>query len=342
MKGIKGRIAAAFMSAALALGAVGCGDGDAKTTLSKVGDGIDYSVKSSWSVYSSGQNRQADVFLVAPTVDTTDEYNMDISSEELRGRFDSALKAELPLFEGEAAVYSPYYRQASMKVYSELSAGDREQYLKTAYKDVSDAFKYYLDNENHGRPIILAGFSQGADMCYRLLQDHFGDEKLASQLVACYAIGWACTEEMTASYPQIKFARGEDDSGVVVSFECEAEDIEDSLVCPRGTKMLSINPLTWTTGSEKADKSLNKGACFFGSDGKLKSEQPMLCGCYVDPVRGTLKVTDIDRADYPAKLAGQAEGVYHIYDLGLFFRNLQENIGVRIKAHKAAAEEKAA
>ena len=40
---------------------------------------------------------------------------------------------------------------------------EQDRRLALAYQDVSDAFKYYLENENNGRPIILAGFSQGSD-----------------------------------------------------------------------------------------------------------------------------------------------------------------------------------
>ena len=74
-------------------------------------------------------------------------------------------------------MFAPYYRQAAMKVYS-LSRKDREPFMEIAYSDVSVAFSYYLTHENDGRPIILAGFSQGADMCYRLLAQYFDDETL--------------------------------------------------------------------------------------------------------------------------------------------------------------------
>lgn len=96
--------------------------------------------------------------------------------------------------EESARMYAPYYRQAAMKVYA-LEEAEREPYLSLAYEDVSAAFAWYLENENQGRPIILAGFSQGADMCYRLLEEYFGDEALQERLVAVYAIGWPCTEE---------------------------------------------------------------------------------------------------------------------------------------------------
>ncbi len=47
----------------------------------------------------------------------------------------------------------------------------------------------YSGSGDDGRPIILAGFSQGADMCLRLMKDFFGQDGRMDQLIACYAIG---------------------------------------------------------------------------------------------------------------------------------------------------------
>ena len=74
---------------------------------------------------------------------------------------------------------------------NDVSCGDTGR--GSAYDDIAEAFRYYLENENKGRPIVLAGFSQGADMCYRLLADYFGTEDMQEKLVAVYALGWPCT-----------------------------------------------------------------------------------------------------------------------------------------------------
>ena len=70
-------------------------------------------------------------------------------------------------------MYAPYYRQMALNGYK-LDTAECERRLAIAYKDVSDAFAYYLENENNGRPIMLAGFSQGSDMVYRLMEEYFG------------------------------------------------------------------------------------------------------------------------------------------------------------------------
>ena len=242
---------------------------------------------------------------------------------------------ERGLYEDAARLFAPYYRQAAMKVYS-LDAKDREQYLELAYADVSAAFAYYLEHENQGRPIILAGFSQGADMCYRLLKEYFGSETLYSQLVAAYALGWPCTKEMVLSYPQIVPASGSDDIGVVISFDCEAPEVSDTFIYPTGQQVYSINPLNWKTDATPAVKEENLGACFTDYSGQIRREEPGLCGCYIDEGRGVVKVTDIESSDYPAAIPGLPQGAYHIYDYQFFFRNLQQNVADRLERYMQA------
>ena len=301
----------------------------------------DYAKEENWAYFGLGEDKDADLFLICPTVDTRDEYNMSMDDEEVKQSFSGALNMERGIYEDNTRMFAPYYRQAAMKIYN-LSPEEREPYLELAYQDVSAAFSWYLENKNEGRPIVLAGFSQGADMCYRILKEYFGDSALQQQLVAVYAIGWPMTEQMITEYPQIVPAASENDTGVVVSFECESEDVTGTLIIPEDMKALSINPLNWVTDSTPADKSLNTGACFTSYSGKIKQEVPELCGCYIDPERGALKVTDIMPEEYPPILSFLPEGSYHLYDYQFYFRNLQQNVEQRIKAYMESLAENAA
>ena len=292
----------------------------------------DYAKEENWAYFGIGEDKEADLFLVCPTVDMRDEYNMSMDDEETKGSFYGALNMERGIYEDSTRMYAPYYRQAAMKIY-DLTVEERQPYLELAYSDVSDAFAWYLENENEGRPIILAGFSQGADMCYRLMEEYFGDADLSDQLVAVYAIGWPCTREMVEKYPQIVPAQSEDDFGAVVSFECEAPELEETFIVPAGTKSYSINPLNWKTDGTIADKSENIGACFTSYGGEIQREEVNLCGCYIEDGRGALKVTDVTPADFPPILSILPEGSYHLYDYQFFFRNLQENVAVRLKKY---------
>ena len=157
---------------------------------------IDYSDMSNWAYWSEGENKEADLFFVCPTVDMGKDGNLvaDIENEKYRKSFIGAINMELGIYNENAKVYAPYYRQATFPVYS-LSADEQETYLSFAYEDVKNAFLYYAEAADASRPLILAGFSQGADLIIRLMKDLFDDPKYQRRLVAAYAIGWKLTEE---------------------------------------------------------------------------------------------------------------------------------------------------
>ena len=295
-------------------------------------DIVDYANEDNWAYFGIGEDKDVDLFLICPTVDMRDEYNMSMDDEETKASFTGALNMERGIYEDSTRMYAPYYRQAAMKIF-DLTEEERKPYLAFAYSDISAAFAWYLENENEGRPIILAGFSQGADMCLRLLEEYFGDESLYNQLVAVYAVGWSCTEEMVQKYPQIVPAQSADDIGTVICFDCEAPEVTETVVNPAGTRSYSINPLNWKTDGTAADKSENIGACFTSYSGKIKREEINLCGCYIDEERGVLKVTDVTPADFPPVLPIFPEGAYHLYDYQFFYRNLQENVANRVKIY---------
>ena len=303
----------------------------------QTGQAVDYAQAENWAYLETEENGRADVFFVCPTVygGSEESFNMALDDQEARDAFVGATNMEKGIYDGECRFFAPYYRQAGLNVY-ELPAQEREAYLAFAYEDVKDAFLYYMEHYNEGRPILLVGFSQGADLCIRLLKDCFADEEVNDLLVACYAIGWSITEEELREFPHLKFAAGEDDTGVIVSFNSEAEGVADSLMIPAGTRTLAINPLNWKTDATPAAREENLGACFTDYSGKITAEIPSLTGAYIDPERGALKVTDVSPEEYPAGLSIFPDGVYHLYDYQFFYRNLQENVGVRLDAYFAA------
>ena len=289
-----------------------------------------YSKPANWAYFAEGESN-VDLFLIAPTVDINNEYNMSLSDDYTMGNFLGALNMQRGIYEASTRMYAPYYRQMSLKAY-ELPEISRDKYLDIAYKDISEAFAYYLTHENKGRPIILAGFSQGAQMCYKLLEDFFRDEELQSQLIAVYAIGWPLDVEFMKKNTHIKPAKSENDFGVVIVFDCEAPEITATSITPENIKAYAINPLNWKTDETFADKNFNLGACFTDYSGEIKSEIQNFCGAYLDTKRGVLKIPDLVSSDYPPVVSFLPVGAYHVYDYMFFFRNLQENVKTRIKS----------
>lgn len=291
----------------------------------------DYADTGSWAYWRVGENKAADLFIVCPTVDlgTDGHTNMSLTDENIKGNFTGALNMQRGIYEKNCRMYAPYYRQATLADYT-LPRQDAAAYFDLAYSDVRAAFLYYMHHENNGRPFVLSGFSQGAEMCLRLLKEFGNTDFVKNNMVACYAIGWRFTPQEEKQYPYIRPAQSADDLGTVIMFNSEAPEVTSSLMVPHGEKSFCINPLNWRTDGTMADKALNSGACFTDYSGSIKREVPQLTGCCIDTERGVLKVTDIDKKQYPPVLSIFTDGIYHLYDYQFFYRNLQQNVGLRI------------
>lgn len=294
----------------------------------------DYGRAENWAyAEEDGLHKAADVFFVCPTVFRGDEthFNMELDDDATKQKFVGAINMERGIYDQDARFFAPYYRMASFSS-RQLPHQDREKCLTYAYADVRNAFLYYLKHFNKNRPFVLAGFSQGSRHVLRLLKEFGRDDVVRKQLVAAYCPGWIVTPDDISRYPHLKPAKGEDDTGVIISYNTEAENVTSSVILPADARTLSINPLSWRTDGSIADKTLNKGACFTDYGGAIKREIPSFTGAYIDLPRGALKVTDVNEEDYPSNLAAFPTGVYHIYDYQFFYRNLQDNVAVRIAA----------
>ena len=300
------------------------------------GKALDYGKPENWAYNGIRPEKDADLFLVSPTVDMGKDgnCNMSMENEKVKKNFVGALNMERGIYEDALTLYAPYYRQASFPVYA-MTEAEMEKYMAIAYTDVRAAFLTYVKNSPKDRPFVLAGFSQGADMVLRLLKEFFDQPAYQDRLVAAYCLGWRLTDKDIADCPWLKPATGAEDTGVIVCFSSEAVDITDSLIVPAGVKTHGINPLNWRTDGMAADASENLGACFTDYSGEIKKEIPHLTGAYLDPARGTLKVPDVAAEDYANSLF--PDGVYHLFDYQFFFRNLQQNVGVRLAAYLASA-----
>ena len=288
-----------------------------------------------WAEKGTGAGKPVDVFLVGATADhgLDGTYQSSCYLKDDRYFQASLLNMQEGLYSDVCRVYAPYYRQACLSVYY-LPDAERGPYFQVAYSDVRAAFLWYLEHENQGRPFILAGYSQGADLALRLMQEFFWDERLQEQLVAAYLIGWRVTAE-DLECPQVRMAQGETDTGVVVAFSSEAPGVEGSIILPEGGYTYGINPLNWKTDETPADRTENPGSVDLHMDGRADGDVVGLTGCYRSPERGTLIVPDISVEEFPPKEDLFVEGCYHNYELNLYYRSLQENVKKRVEAYLA-------
>ena len=298
-------------------------------------ESIDYSDEDNWCYFGTEKDAPAEAFLVNATIYYSPEGNAEITSELARKQqgFINRLKG---MVSDRCTVYAPHYREKTLEDY----ISDKEdRYTEYAYKDVSEAFRYYLDHVHQkGTPIVLMGFSQGGEMCKLLLEEYFAPdteeaEALREDLVCAYITGFGMEKEFYDQNPNLKPANGETDLGVIVSFDAETPEVKDSLILKEGKEYVSINPLNWKTDGTRADASENLGAVLVSAKGEIKFEQPAFCGGYLDDTpRHALKVDDLSYADYENQIPYLPVGSYHSYDVTFFYRNIQKNVKDRIDA----------
>ena len=287
-----------------------------------------------WIRHNTAPEQPVDVFLIGATADWGKDGTFLTSCWKPvdRGFQHDLLLMQEGLYRDNCNVFAPYYRQACLSVYY-LPDPDRGPYLYSAYQDVRDAFTWYLQRENKGRPFILAGYSQGADLALRLMEEFFDDPALQEQLVAAYLIGWRVTWEDLAQFPHLQMAQGPTDTGVIVSFNSEAPFVTGSVIVPENGYTYGINPLNWTTDGTPAPKELNPGCVKLHMDGTADQDQVGLLGCRQSPDRGTMLVDDIDPKDYPPGEPVFVEGCYHNFELQFYYRSVQQNVKDRIDAY---------
>ena len=74
------KAASALLALVLALTCLGALSAGAETE----NRAPDYSQKENWAYYAVGADKDADLFLICPTVDVNDEFNMSLNDEETK------------------------------------------------------------------------------------------------------------------------------------------------------------------------------------------------------------------------------------------------------------------
>lgn len=163
---------------------------------------------------------RADIFYIHPTTDTGhDHWNADAADRAIDHWTDiSVIARQASTFNACCRIFAPRYRQASAAAFS---ARDEDRYAAydLAYQDVARAFAAYIAHDNHGRPFILAGHSQGALLAQRLLRERIAGTPLMGRMVAAYIVGIGLPEGAFGREPGSgKACAGPNDTGCVIGW----------------------------------------------------------------------------------------------------------------------------
>ena len=275
----------------------------------------DWSDKAAWYISEPATAPEADIFYILPTCvwDWTAEdgqlcrYSDYSRTDHIEAFMPSVELAEDIFAQGQYGFYCPYYRQISLNVWMDGEAAVEELF---PMDDVSEAFDYYLEHYNNGKPFVLAGFSQGGKAVVELVK-HLPAEAYG-RMAAAYAIGYRISDEELAQYPQLFPAMDSTGTGTIICYNSVATpDAACGVLSPSD---VCINPVNWTTNATPAE--LNDSVTVT-----------------VDTDHHLLIVDGLDPEHYyaPSLASTFPLGNYHLQELTLYQDHLRRNTALRVR-----------
>ena len=274
---------------------------------------------------------KVDVFFIVPTL-FTDRKNINWNSDIYNDDFtnilmESSIKYQSTAWMDSGNLYSPNYRQAHFRVFDEnrwKNGGEKAYNL--AYEDIKRSFEIFLKNFNQGKPIIIAGHSQGSGHAKRLLQDFFDGKELKNRLVAAYLPGTKITEN---DFFDLELMEKPDETGGFVTWNTfkifKREDKFNYTIEKQWlSDALCSNPITWDS-KKTTNFSDHKGLLFL--NGKVFSN--------------ALKIDNIDKGVFlKTPKVGLINTIlistlkdYHKGDINLFWEDIRQNSIIRVRSY---------
>ncbi len=265
----------------------------------------------------------ADVFFLHPTTFTKKRdsatANAAIDDAYINAKTDySTILYQASVFNQQSRVFAPRYRQGHLQNFYSGDTTKSKAAFELAYTDIKAAFSYYLAHYNQGRPIIIAGHSQGALLSERLLKEFFENKPLANQLVVAYIIGWPVPGHY---FSTLKVCNDSIQTGCFCSWRTFRKGYRPAYLNKENDTAWVTNPLNWTTGNEFVSRKQNKGALIRYKKLYRKSTDAQ--------VRDGLLYTRKPR--FPWSFLYRSKN-YHVGDINLYYINLRENVQTRIRS----------
>lgn len=267
----------------------------------------------------------ADVFFIYPTsffseADTGD-WNASLKDEEVNNLTDyRSILFQATVFNATCRVFAPRYRQANMKAFYVMGTSQADAAFDLAYKDVKNAFLYYLEHEHKGRPLVIASHSQGTLHAIRLLQEFFDGKPLQDYLVCAYIPGYQIRKD---AFKTIPVGETPLQTGCFVGWRSyERGEIPDRASDENGNSVC-VNPLTWTTSVSRAPRELHQGIMT-----GFETITPNTVAARIEP---KTKILWVETPDVIEENVEKRQNL-HIYDYNLFWMNIRQNVKQRVDA----------
>ncbi len=294
----------------------------------------------------AARNPAVDVFYVNPTTERSNErWNADPADPVLNAWTDgSVIARQAGIFNACCRIFAPRYRQASRRAFLNMASGGSAAF-DLAYTDVLRAFDRYLAHDNHGRPFILVGHSQGARHVQQLLAERIDGKSLARRMVAAYVIGVDLVEgDFGHRYKALKTCDTPSETGCVAAWNSVLPELDRARAAKMnamryvttygdgpGTTGVCINPLTFDRATPSAPAGASLGAV--PGDPDESALKPLVAGKVSAHCEDGYLVVEPDPSLGLKSLPG---GSMHYHDFGLFYADIRANAVLRTKAWLAA------
>jgi hypothetical protein len=289
----------------------------------------DYSVPAHWLSLPAAIDKEVDVFYLYPTAWSSSNPNPQIcaiNEPSMLVQAPAAFARQATAFETVGNIYAPYYRQDNS---SSIDRWNTIAGIPTL--DATAAFDYYIRHYNNDRPFILLGHSQGATVMTNLLSGYLRDHPFVHRrMIAAYVIGSPITTAYLADNPHLRFAEGPDDTGVIISYNTEAPDVNPANnPVLYGMVGLVINPITWTRDETPATTAQGLGS-IMPNHALQFVPVPQYADARIDLAKGVLICTSANEEELAPITASFGRGVYHSFDIPFYYFNLRANAANRV------------
>ena len=256
-------------------------------------------------------------------------------------------------------VWAPMYRQATISALGN-GAAVRPSVIATAYTSLLAGWKDYLAHDNHGRPVVFIGHSQGAAMLIKLLRQEVDPSPaLRKRMVAAVILGGNVQvpqgDDVGGSFRNIPTCRSASQTGCVIAYSSfgsappsgaffgrpgQGVSLQSGQTARAGQQVACVNPVTFSgqVGGLQPDflsatasgRSLGVATPWVSFPGLYTAQ------CEQSSGASWLQVTTTSVPGDPRPTV-QAQGPlwgYHVDDVNLALGNLVADVGAKEAAYR--------
>ncbi|MGE0884611.1 MAG: DUF3089 domain-containing protein [Blastocatellales bacterium] len=309
-----------------------------------------------------------DCFYVYPTVslDATGNSDMIAGLEEK-----SVIRSQFARFGSKCRPYAPLYRQVTLTALRSLISGKTMAVDRAlGYNDVVDAWKYYLENDNQGRGVVLIGHSQGSGVLTQLIRNEIDGKPIQERVISALLLGTSLSvpkgKDVGGAFRHMPLCRSAKQTGCVIAYATFRENVPPPAnsrfgkVADKSMEAACTNPAALGGGSGELHAYLSSAGRGLGSSAEpapwVKPAQPINTPFVSVPGLLTAECVSSEKGSYLAvKVHGdpkdprtddivgdvvvggqvQADWGLHLIDVNVAMGNLVDIVGQQAKAYLA-------